>query len=46
VTGRPTAPLAFSAGLDMGFPRTLYVAAKSAVVGFTRTLAGELHGTG
>ncbi|MET8627648.1 SDR family NAD(P)-dependent oxidoreductase [Kitasatospora sp. NPDC004669] len=38
--------LAFSAGLDMGFPRTLYVAAKSAVVGFTRTLAGELSGTG
>lgn len=38
--------LAFSAGLDMGFPRTLYVAAKSAVVGFTRALAGELRGTG
>ena len=38
--------LAFSAGLDMGFPRTLYVAAKAAVVGFTRALAGELHGTG
>ncbi|MER6565224.1 SDR family NAD(P)-dependent oxidoreductase [Streptomyces sp. NPDC001093] len=38
--------LAFSAGLDMGFPRTLYVAAKSAVVGFTRSLAGELRGTG
>lgn len=38
--------LAFSAGLDLGFPRTLYVAAKSAVVGFTRALAGELRGTG
>ncbi len=38
--------LAFSAGLDMGFPRTLYVAAKSAVVAFTRALAGELRGTG
>jgi uncharacterized protein len=38
--------LAFSAGLDLGFPRTLYVAAKSAVVAFTRRLAGELDGTG
>jgi short-subunit dehydrogenase len=38
--------LAFSAGLDMGFPRTLYVAAKAAVVAFTRSLALELHGTG
>ncbi|MFJ6835470.1 SDR family NAD(P)-dependent oxidoreductase [Streptomyces sp. NPDC091209] len=38
--------LAFSAGLDMGFPRTLYVAAKSAVVAFTRSLSGELRGTG
>ncbi|WRZ88124.1 SDR family NAD(P)-dependent oxidoreductase [Streptomyces sp. NBC_01007] len=30
----------------MGFPRTLYVAAKSAVVGFTRSLSSELRGTG
>lgn len=43
--------LAFSAGLDsLGPvpmpPRTLYAAAKSATVTFTRTLAGELAGTG
>ncbi len=38
--------LAFSAGIDMGFPRTLYVAAKAAVVAFTRSLALELHDTG
>ncbi|WP_371476491.1 SDR family NAD(P)-dependent oxidoreductase [Kitasatospora sp. NBC_00315] len=37
--------LAFSAGIDMGFPRTLYVAAKSAVVAFTRSLALELRDT-
>lgn len=37
--------LAFSAGIDMGFPRTLYVAAKAAVVAFTRSLAFELHDT-
>jgi hypothetical protein len=43
--------LAFSAGLDaLGPvpmpPRTLYAAAKSATVAFTRTLATELTGTG
>ncbi|GAB3379613.1 SDR family NAD(P)-dependent oxidoreductase [Amycolatopsis echigonensis] len=43
--------LAFSAGLDtLGPvpmpPRTLYAAAKSATVAFTRTLAAELSGTG
>lgn len=43
--------LAFSAGMDaMGAvqmpPRTLYAGAKSATVAFTRTLAGELRGTG
>jgi short-subunit dehydrogenase len=38
--------LAFSAGLDMGFPRALYVAAKAATVAFTRMLAIELDGTG
>jgi hypothetical protein len=43
--------LAFSAGLtSLGPvpmpPRTLYAAAKSATVAFTRTLAGELAGTG
>ncbi|WP_433208714.1 SDR family NAD(P)-dependent oxidoreductase [Nocardia sp. CA-107356] len=30
----------------MGFPRTLYVAAKAATVAFTRALALELEGTG
>lgn len=42
--------LAFSSGLSSGsvpMPhRTLYAAAKSATVAFTRTLAGELAGTG
>jgi short-subunit dehydrogenase len=40
--------LAFSSGVSApGMPaRTIYVAAKSATVGFTRTLAGELAGTG
>lgn len=43
--------LAFSAGLSSLGPvpmphRTLYAAAKSATVAFTRTLAGELGGTG
>lgn len=43
--------LAFSSGLtELGPvpmpPRTLYAAAKSATVAFTRTLAGELAGTG
>ena len=40
--------LAFSSGINApGMPaRTLYAAAKSATVAFTRTLAGELAGTG
>jgi uncharacterized protein len=40
--------LAFSSGVSApGMPaRTLYAAAKSATVAFTRTLAGELAGTG
>ncbi len=40
--------LAFSAGVSApGMPaRTLYAAAKSATVAFTRTLAGEVAGTG
>src|SRR4051812_41067402 len=40
--------LAFSSGLSVpGMPaRTIYAAAKSATVAFTRTLAGELAGTG
>lgn len=38
--------LAFSAGVDLGFPRALYVAAKAALVGLTRSLALELRGSG
>lgn len=38
--------LAFSAGQEMPMPRTLYAAAKSATVAFTRTLTHELAGTG
>ncbi|MEU9343879.1 SDR family NAD(P)-dependent oxidoreductase [Streptomyces sp. NPDC048278] len=38
--------LAFSAGQGFSMPRTLYAAAKASVVAFTRSLAGELAGTG
>lgn len=38
--------LAFSAAVDLGFPRALYVAAKAALVGLTRSLALELRGSG
>lgn len=38
--------LAFSAGVELGFPRSLYVGAKASAVAFTRTLALELGGTG